>query len=256
MHKSPKILDSLSILSRLTLGVVIARRPKPDAAIFLASGANRSNAGDCRGPRGPRNDACSFNLDGATYQALNCSVLASGSEKGVLNVPGQVRMITAEQIIEMFGMKPLVGEGGYYVETYRSEESHQPPSYPGKRNFGSAILYLLTPDTFSRLHRLRSDEVWHFYLGDSATMLQLHPDGSHEVITLGHDIAASQQVQIEVAEGTWQGSFLNEGGKFALMGTTVAPAFDFADFQPADRKTLLKKYPARKDLILRLTADQ
>ncbi len=174
----------------------------------------------------------------------------------MLNVPGQVRMMTAEQIIEMFGMKPLQGEGGYYVETYRSEESHGLAGYSGKRNFSSAILYLLTPDTFSRLHRLRSDEVWHFYLGDPATMLQLHPDGSDELITLGHDIQAGRQVQTVVPAGTWQGCFLNEGGKFALMGTTAAPAFDFADFQPADRNELLKKYPVPKNLILRLTTDQ
>jgi hypothetical protein len=165
-------------------------------------------------------------------------------------------MMTAEQIIEMFGMKPLQGEGGYYVETYRSEESHRLAGCPGKRNFGSAILYLLTPDTFSRLHRLRSDEVWHFYLGDPATMLQLYPDGSDELITLGQDIQAGWQVQTVVPAGTWQGCFLNEGGKFALMGTTVAPAFDFADFQPADRNELLKKYPVPKNLILRLTTDQ
>ncbi len=169
-------------------------------------------------------------------------------------------MITAKKIIEMFGMKPLQGEGGYYVETYRSGDqisrAHLPDHYAGDRRLSSAILYLLTPDTFSSLHRLKSDEVFHFYFGDPVTMLQLHPDGSHELITLGHDIAANQQVQVIVPKGSWQGCFLNKPGKFALMGTTLAPAFDFTDFEPADRNTLLKKYPAQKDLILHLTTDQ
>jgi len=166
-------------------------------------------------------------------------------------------VITAEQIIEMFEMKPLKGEGGYYVETYRSGEQISRPALPSRylndRSFGSAILYLLTPNTFSRLHRLKSDEVFHFYLGGPVTMLQLHPDGSDEVITLGQDISASQKLQVTVPQGTWQGCLLNEPGRFALMGTTAAPAFDFKDFEPGDRETLLRKYPAQKDLILRLT---
>ncbi|MBN2270657.1 MAG: cupin domain-containing protein [Sedimentisphaerales bacterium] len=166
-------------------------------------------------------------------------------------------MITAKQIIEMFGMKPLEGEGGYYVETYRSTEriarENLPDRYDGPRSFGSAILYMLTLDTFSRLHRLKSDEVWHFYLGDPVTMLQLRPDGSHDLITLGQGIQAGQKLQTTVPAGTWQGCFLNPGGKFALMGTTMAPAFDFKDFDPADRQSLLRIYPTQKDLILRLT---
>jgi len=154
-------------------------------------------------------------------------------------------------------MKPLPGEGGYYVETYRSSEqiarANLPARYAGARPFGSAILYLLTPDTCSRLHRLKSDEVFHFYLGDPVTMLQLHPDGSHQVITLGQDISAGHKVQAVVPQGTWQGCFLNDTGRFALMGTTVAPAFDFTEFEPADRNELLCQYPTQKPLILRLT---
>jgi len=177
-----------------------------------------------------------------------------------ISTSGPSAVITAEQIIELFGMKPLTEEGGFYVETYRSrskiEEASLPAGYTGPGNLGSAILYLLTADTCSRLHRLRSDEVFHFYLGDPVTMLQLHPDGSNEVITLGRDIINGQQVQVTVPAGTWQGCFLNQPGKFALMGTTVAPAFEFADFEPAERPALLKKYPAQKQLIIRLTPGQ
>jgi len=150
-------------------------------------------------------------------------------------------MLNAEHIIEFFGMKPLPGEGGFYVETYRaSEKIDHSAEYSGERAFSTAILYLLTPETFSNLHRLKSDEIFHFYLGDSVTMLQLRPDGSGKVITLGPDIINGQCVQVTVTRNTWQGSFLNQGGSFALLGTTVAPGFELTDFEPAKRNELLK----------------
>ncbi len=165
--------------------------------------------------------------------------------------------MTAEQIIDFFGMRPLLREGGFYVESYRCREKISrlglPARYDGDRSFGTAILYLLTPEEFSALHRVKSDEIFHFYLGDSVTMLQLHPDGSSEVITLGSDILNGQRIQVAVPQGSWQGCFLNEGGKFALMGTTVAPGFEQEDFELARRDDLLQKYPDRLDLITRLT---
>jgi len=154
-------------------------------------------------------------------------------------------------------MKPLPYEGGYYTETYRCDEkiaqAALPTRYSSEKNFSTAILYLLTPDTFSAFHRLRSDEIFHFYLGDSVTMLQLHPDGSSEVTTLGQDIMKGQRVQVTVPKNSWQGCFLNEGGRFALMGCTVAPCFELEDFELAQRKELLKQYPGQRDLILKLT---
>jgi len=169
-------------------------------------------------------------------------------------------MTTAEQIIKFFGMKPLPGEGGYYVETYRAKEkipkASLPRRYAGERNFGTAILYLLTPDTFSALHRVISDEIFHFYLGEPVTMLQLHPDGSSEVFTLGQDIMNGQHVQVTVPAGSWQGCLLNEGGRFALMGTTIAPGFEFRDFESGRREELLKWYPNQGDLIIKLTREE
>jgi predicted cupin superfamily sugar epimerase len=154
-------------------------------------------------------------------------------------------------------MKPLPHEGGYYVETYRSDEkiaqAALPTRYTGERNLSTAILYLLTPDTFSALHRLKSDEIFHFYLGDAVTMLILHTDGSSEVVTLGQDIFNDQRVQVTVHKNSWQGCFLNEGGKFALMGTTIAPGFEFADFELAQREELLRQYSNQRDVILKLT---
>jgi predicted cupin superfamily sugar epimerase len=163
--------------------------------------------------------------------------------------------VTAEQIIEFF--RPLPAEGGFYVETYRAREkigsNALPARYTGPRYFGTAILYLLTPDTFSALHRVQSDEVFHFYLGDPVTMLQLHRDRTSDVITLGRDILDGQRIQVTVPKDTWQGCFLNAGGKFALMGTTVAPGFEFADFDLANREELLEQYGDRREIIFRLT---
>lgn len=154
----------------------------------------------------------------------------------------------AKEIIEFFDMQPLPGEGGYYVETYRSEKKTA-----GDRSVSTAILYLLTADTFSKLHRLRNDEIWHFYLGDAVTMLLLSPDGSSEVVTLGRDIFNGQVLQVTVPAGFWQGCFLNEGGEFALMGTTMAPGFEFEDFEAANADELVKLYPDRRRLISKLT---
>jgi predicted cupin superfamily sugar epimerase len=166
-------------------------------------------------------------------------------------------MMTPEQIIKFFGMKPLPHEGGYYVQTYQCTEriaqTALPARYTNDKNFSTAILYLLTPNTFSALHRLRSDEIFHFYLGDPVTRIQLHPDGSGNVVTLGQDILNGQCVQVTVPKNTWQGSLLNEAGKFALMGCSVAPGFQFEDFELGKREGLLNEYPNQRDLILRLT---
>src|SRR5207245_2095434 len=102
-----------------------------------------------------------------------------------------------------------------------------PARYGTDRWAGTAIYYLLTPDTFSALHRLPTDEVYHFYLGDPVEMLQLWPDGSGRVGTLGQDVRAGQLLQVIVPRGVWQGSRLRPGGAFALLGTTMAPGFDF-----------------------------
>jgi predicted cupin superfamily sugar epimerase len=166
-------------------------------------------------------------------------------------------MTRAEEIIQLFGMKPLPEEGGYYIETYRSKEKIGPEVFPGRfkgqRNLATAILYLLTVDTFSKLHRLKSDEIYHFYLGDEVTMLQLFPDGSSRVVTLGRDIADGRLLQAVVPQGVWMGCLLKAGGEFALMGTTVCPGFELEDFESADRERLLKLYPSQSELILRLT---
>ena len=165
--------------------------------------------------------------------------------------------MTAEQIIKHFKMQPLRQEGGFFIETYRAAEVLKkeilPAGVSGDRNLSSIILYLLTARTISLMHRRKYDEIFHFYLGNPVTMLQLHPDGSSEIITLGHDILNEQKVQVLVPKGTWQGAFIQPGGKFSLMGCSVAPGFDEADFELGDRETLLAKYPDMQELILHLT---
>ena len=163
----------------------------------------------------------------------------------------------ADELIAKLGLKPLPIEGGYFAETYRSDETISASALrPGRgrdKAVSSAIYYLLTPDTVSRMHRLASDEVFHFYAGDAVEMLMMFADGASEVVLIGSDIEAGQRPQAVVPRGVWQGCRLIAGGKCALMGTTVAPAFDFDDYEPGDRNDLIRRYPDRADLILHLT---
>ena len=162
-----------------------------------------------------------------------------------------------EKLKRMLDLKPLPSEGGYYAESYRSTERLAreclPKRYSGERSFGTAIYFLLTPETFSAMHRLVSDEVYHFYLGDPVELLCLREDGSGEIFTIGTDLDHGMRPQIAVPRGTWQGSRLRPGGKFALLGTTVAPGFEFADFELANRADLLRRYPSFVEMIHTLT---
>ena len=130
-------------------------------------------------------------------------------------------MTAAQDIIDYFKMQPIELEGGFYVETYRCtdqiDESALPGRYQGPRAMATAILYLLTADTFSAMHRLTSDEIWHFHLGDPIEMLLLKPDGSSELRILGHDVIAGQRVQTLVERNTWQGARVIQPGQYALM---------------------------------------
>jgi uncharacterized protein len=167
-------------------------------------------------------------------------------------------VITAEELITLLSLTPHP-EGGYYRETYRSMETIPdtvlPNRYKRDRTYGTAIYFLLTPDTFSALHRLKTDEVYHFYLGDPVEMLQLLPDGSGKVIKLGNEIKSGMHLQVAVSRGMWQGSRLIRGGEYALLGATVSPGFEFIDFEKGQRDKLLQTYPSFRDLIVALTRD-
>jgi predicted cupin superfamily sugar epimerase len=168
-------------------------------------------------------------------------------------------MITADQIKTIFNLKPHLEEGGYFIETYRSLESIPeealPDRYKGFRSYATAIYYLLTPETFSSIHKLRSDEIFHFYLGDPVEMLQLFPDGSGKILILGSDILNEMKPQVIVPRGIWQGARLLHGGRFALLGTTVSPGFEYKDYESGRRDVLLKSFPKFRDLIIALTKD-
>lgn len=168
-------------------------------------------------------------------------------------------MLSAQQIIELLGLQPLPGEGGYFRETYRSDfmipSNVLPNCYGGNRKACTAIFYLLTPDTFSAMHRLPGDEIFHFYFGDPVEMLQLHADGTGRVIRIGTDILTGMLPQVIVPAGSWQGSRLLPGGHFALMGTTMAPGFEFVDYSGGLRADLVKEYPQYQELICALTCE-
>jgi uncharacterized protein len=165
--------------------------------------------------------------------------------------------LTASEVIDLLKLEPLEIEGGFFREVWRSERQVSGellgPSYGSDRSLGTAIYYLLTPDTVSALHSLPSEEIFHFYLGDPVRMLQLAPDGNGRVIQLGNDLAAGQQPMVVVPGGVWQGCHLIDGGEFALMGTTVAPGFDYLDFSLGNRHQLCEQYPGHQSLIALLT---
>jgi predicted cupin superfamily sugar epimerase len=158
--------------------------------------------------------------------------------------------MTADEIKTLLNLAPHP-EGGFYRQTYISEE--RVGLARGARALGTAIYYLLEPGTFSEMHVIDSDEIFHFYLGDPVEMLQLRPDGRSALLTIGPDLQAGQQPQILVPAGVWQGTRLVEGGKVALLGCTVAPGFDFTDYRGGSFAELVEKWPTEAERIRALT---
>lgn len=159
--------------------------------------------------------------------------------------------MTTTEIKKILGLAPHPVEGGFYRRTYTSPGSVDLPR--GVRAQGSAIYYLLEAGTFSEMHMLASDEIFHYYLGDPVEMLQLHPDRSSTLFTLGPDLAAGQHVQLVVPAGVWQGTRLIGDGKFALLGCTVTPGFDFADYRSGSYDELTAQWPAEAERLKKLT---
>jgi uncharacterized protein len=137
----------------------------------------------------------------------------------------------------------------------RIPASGLPDSYRTPRDASTAIYYLLTSDTFSALHRLRGDEVFHFYRGDPVEMLHLRPDGTGATFTLGPKPHEGMHPQIVVPGGVWQGARMVEGGRYALLGCTVAPGFEFEDFELGNRNDLLRDFPDHAEMIRALTRE-
>jgi predicted cupin superfamily sugar epimerase len=159
--------------------------------------------------------------------------------------------MTADEIKSLLKLEPLTFEGGCFRRTFVSSTAVE--LQRGSRPVGTAIYYLLEQGSFSEMHVLDSDEIFHFYLGDPVEMLQLFPDGSSAVLTLGPELASGQHVQLIVPAGVWQGARLVGDGEFALLGCTVTPGFDFADYRNGSYAELVKKWPKEAERIRALT---
>ena len=165
------------------------------------------------------------------------------------SLPAAQRLITQLKLVRH-------PEGGWFRETYRSADSAPakalPERFDGSRALSTAIFFLLEEGDFSALHRIKSDEMWHFYAGSPLLIHALYPDGRYEAQRLGPDHSAGDRYQVVVPAGCWFGAEL-AGGPFALVGCTVSPGFDFADFEMADRRQVTESYPLHAELIERLT---
>lgn len=148
-------------------------------------------------------------------------------------------------------------EGGFYAETYRSAElidqAALPDRFGGARSFSTAIYFLLEGHHRSMLHRIEADEVWHFYAGGPLNVYVITLAGKLSVIRLGNNPEAGEVFQAVVPAGCWFGSKPAEGVEFSLVGCTVAPGFDFADFELADRETMLNQFPQWREVVELLT---
>lgn len=159
----------------------------------------------------------------------------------------------AGDIIKSLNLVPLPGEGGYFRETFKSAEmligSCLPQFYKQERSLTTCIYYMITRESFSAMHALPTEEIWHFYLGNPVEQLQLLPDGTGRKIRIGSNILEGHQPQVIVPAKAWQGTRLVEGGEFALFGTTMSPGFEFQDYTPAIKEDLIKQYPLFKNEI-------
>jgi len=154
-------------------------------------------------------------------------------------------------IVQLLGMSPHP-EGGYYRETFRAPLLLDGLPHGGPRAASTAIFFLLPSGAFSAFHRVRSDEVWHFYDGDPLALHVIGEDGASSTIRLGRDLASGERPQAVVPANAWQAAE-PLGESFTLCGCTVAPGFDFKDFELARREELAARFPARAELIRRLT---
>lgn len=168
-------------------------------------------------------------------------------------------MNEVEKIIRELRLNPHP-EGGYYRETYRSAGEIGPeslhPDYKGKRNYATCIYFLLTSHTFSAFHRIKQDEIWHFYKGSPVKIHMISDTGAYSNVTLGHDFDTGETPQFVVPGGHWfAAATLNDAG-YSLVGCTVSPGFDFTDFELPSRKELVSMFPQHNDLISKFTTEK
>ena len=161
-----------------------------------------------------------------------------------------------EQLISSLDLQPHP-EGGYFRETYRSlgeiEESSLDPEYKGKRNYSTCIYFLLTSDNFSAFHKIKQDEIWHFYDGTPIKIHMISPSGEYSYQLVGRDLAKGEVPQFVVPGGYWFASEVVESNSFSLVGCTVSPGFSFEDFELNTSTELTALFPDHASIIDRLT---
>jgi hypothetical protein len=164
-----------------------------------------------------------------------------------------------EKILELITKLKLSPhpEGGFYKETYRSEgeisEESLGEKYTGSRNHATSIYFLLTSDTFSAFHRIRQDEIWHFYVGSPLHLHVINPEGEYSQTIVGNDVLNNHTPQIVVTGGSWFAANVIDENSYSLVGCTVSPGFDFLDFDLAKRKELINTFPQHNKIITDLT---
>lgn len=148
-------------------------------------------------------------------------------------------------------------EGGYFKEVYRSSEiipqKALPEGFSGDRNIATAIYFLIEKNNFSALHKIKSDETWHFYYGDALEVIEIDENGVLTATAVGNNLVEGEIFQYTVKANTWFGSRVKSGGNFSLVGCTVAPGFDFNDFELGTKEVLVKLFPKHIEIINEMT---
>ena len=164
--------------------------------------------------------------------------------------------MNAESLIKKYNLLPHP-EGGWFKETYKSEEKISdtglPDRFSGERAFSTAIYFLLEKRNFSAFHRIKSDECWHFYAGGCLLVYIIHHNGKLQVVRLGNNPERDEVFQFVVPANCWFASIPDTDVDFSFVGCTVAPGFDFNDFELAEQERLIKEYPQHSDIIKKLT---
>jgi hypothetical protein len=166
------------------------------------------------------------------------------------------QMISANHIIQSLDLKPHP-EGGYFKENYRSEgvisKASLGPVFPEKRNFSTAIYFLLRSGEFSAFHRIRQDEIWHHYMGTTIVLHMIDQKGNYSSQKVGKKLQNDEVPQFVVPGGVWFAAEILEENAYALLGCTVSPGFDFQDFEMPSGSQLINQYPRHKEILERLT---
>ena len=164
--------------------------------------------------------------------------------------------MTVDTLVKELNLLPHP-EGGYYKETYRSEktiaQSCLSSDFSGDRNMATGIYFLIEKGNFSALHKIKSDETWHFYYGDALEVIEINEQGTLTITQIGSNILKGEMFQYTVKANTWFGSRVCTNGSYSLVGCTVYPGFDFNDFELARREDLINLYPNHQNIITELT---